>query len=472
LQDYTNRDLADIVLFARNGLISVEQCKYGPPGATLTIDRAYLTALLEYNRFPPLYQRFRDHKYRSNFFCKPPITPTSRAGGDLSGFYPDPSVAAINGVSIPPAPSANDVLVALSPNSAVWEQITDAQISALAAIQGTKIDPDFGAQPIVGASLSLGSPLGPIITYGAGEPTSIVANGSLYLRTDGDAATTLYIFQSGVWSTIDGGGSGGELVGDVDGPSNANIVEGIQTNPVAATPPIEGAVLVYDAPLGQYDVRKLTLDDLAPVFTITSFNGGSTVECGVIVTNPTFTASYTSLPSSVVITNSDSISSPLSLITPFNSVTVTGAFSHSTLNSATTFTLTAMLGSNMTSANAYISFLGRSFGGVGTAGATGGSASGNNLTLSGASGTLNDLGLHASDIGQAYGPFSPTAQKIYLVLPHTQNPHTFKDQYSFAFPVNPPTTFTFTNQNNAGIMMDIYESVLNLSTSFTITVAS
>lgn len=46
LQDQTNRSLADMVLFAKAGLVSVESNKIGPPGITLKIDRVYLTALI------------------------------------------------------------------------------------------------------------------------------------------------------------------------------------------------------------------------------------------------------------------------------------------------------------------------------------------------------------------------------------------------------------------------------------------
>jgi hypothetical protein len=43
--DYTNRDLADIVIFAKAGLASVEMSKVGPPGITFSIDRMYLSQL-------------------------------------------------------------------------------------------------------------------------------------------------------------------------------------------------------------------------------------------------------------------------------------------------------------------------------------------------------------------------------------------------------------------------------------------
>ena len=45
-QDTTNRHLADVVMFVKQGLASVEKCKYGPPGFTLDIQRINIFNLL------------------------------------------------------------------------------------------------------------------------------------------------------------------------------------------------------------------------------------------------------------------------------------------------------------------------------------------------------------------------------------------------------------------------------------------
>jgi hypothetical protein len=50
LYDMTNRSLADIVLFAKSGLVSVLYNRLGPPSITLPIDKVYLTALINLNR--------------------------------------------------------------------------------------------------------------------------------------------------------------------------------------------------------------------------------------------------------------------------------------------------------------------------------------------------------------------------------------------------------------------------------------
>jgi len=39
--DYTNRELADVAIFIKNGLASVEKNKYGPPGQTYKVLELY-----------------------------------------------------------------------------------------------------------------------------------------------------------------------------------------------------------------------------------------------------------------------------------------------------------------------------------------------------------------------------------------------------------------------------------------------
>lgn len=43
---------------------------------------------------------------------------------------------------------------------------------------------------------------GPTITSGTGAPSAAEPNGSVYLRTDGTASTTLYVRAAGAWSAL------------------------------------------------------------------------------------------------------------------------------------------------------------------------------------------------------------------------------------------------------------------------------
>lgn len=51
------------------------------------------------------------------------------------------------------------------------------------------------------AGIELGSS-GPTITSGTGAPTHTPPNGSVYLRTDGTATTTLYVRAGGAWTAL------------------------------------------------------------------------------------------------------------------------------------------------------------------------------------------------------------------------------------------------------------------------------
>lgn len=278
------------------------------------------------------------------------------------------------------------------------------------------------------------------------------------------SATVAYVAAVRAWAVIatslgNGGGGG----------TNATSIQG---TPVEAPPPspTQSEVLVFDSGPGQYDVRQLTSDDILPGFSIASFTGGSTVEVGATVTNPPFAATYSSTPDSAQITNTDGTDSPLVLVTPFTAGTVVGAF-HKTAQATVTFTLSATKGVTRTASQA-ITFLPRSFGGVGTAGAVSATAVGTTAVLNGGLGTLASVGLFASVIGQTFGPFAPAAQKIYLLVPHTATPHAFKDQNGFTFAMNAPTTFAFTNANGAVLSMDLYESTNVLGSSFSILVVT
>ncbi len=254
-----------------------------------------------------------------------------------------------------------------------------------------------------------------------------------------------------------------------DAGGNAIEFQGVPIAAVDGGQPAAGVVYVATGDAGGFIPRRLTADDILPGVTISSFTvSGGTVELGATVTNPSVTASYSAVPASASVTNTDAIGSPLTLTTPFTAGTVVGSFQH-TAQATVTFTLTA-IGTSTQTAGAGITFLPRSFAGVGGAGATGATASGSSASLVGASGTLASAGLSSSIVGQVLGPFSPATQKIYVLTFHTSTPHVFRDQNGFTFSMLLPTTFSFTNQNGAVVSMDLYESTNLLTESFTITV--
>jgi len=208
---------------------------------------------------------------------------------------------------------------------------------------------------------------------------------------------------------------------------------------------------------------------LATAFSITSFTGGSTVELGYSVVNPTFAATYSVTPASASITNTDNISSPTNLTTPFTAATIVGTFQHPS-TSTTTFTLTATQGATLTATQA-INWQPAIFGGVGTAGATSSvTASGTTAILSNGN-VLPRLQLGVETVGETFGPFNPSGQVIYLLL--TGGSHTFIDAGTgFPFAFNAPITVGFVNVNGVTVPLYLYQSTNALYGTYTPKVSS
>ena len=157
------------------------------------------------------------------------------AGGDLSGTYPDPVVSKVNGTAITDTPSANQVLTSLDGTSAAWAEITNIHVGASAAIAGTKISPNFGSQTVTTAGVisaptfEVGSTINsPTITSGIGVPVTTPEEGSLYLRTNGDADTAIYVYQDGTWTAINSSGGGFTAGGDLTGSSSSQTIDKLQ----------------------------------------------------------------------------------------------------------------------------------------------------------------------------------------------------------------------------------------------------
>jgi hypothetical protein len=165
------------------------------------------------------------------------------------------------------------------------------------------------------------------------------------------------------------------------------------------------------------------------------------------ITSASGTISYSnpSVPTSASVsdgTNTDTLS------TPFTSWTL----SH-TYTTNTTFTLTAVGNSQTVTPMQSITFTPRTFGGVGTAGATGATSSSTNAVLVGATGTLASAGLGQQSV---WGPYSPSNQYIYILSLGSACSFT---SGGFAFLMNSPISFTFTNQYGSPVSMYLYRSV-------------
>lgn len=220
---------------------------------------------------------------------------------------------------------------------------------------------------------------------------------------------------------------------------------------------------------GVWSVSPANCATSAP-FTITSFTGcNGVLELGATLTNPTCNATYSALPSSANLTNTDGISSPTNLTSPFTTGTIVGSFVHSAVTT-TTITLTAV-GTSTQTANQTYSWQPAIFAGLGTAGATSTvTASGTTAVLSTAD-VLPRSQLGAETVGTIFGPFAPTGQNIYLLL--IGGSHTFVDTGTgFPFAFNTPIAVTFTNANGVPVSMFLYQSANPLSGTFTIRVAS
>src|ERR1017187_772090 len=221
---------------------------------------------------------------------------------------------------------------------------------------------------------------------------------------------------------------------------------GIDTHGLTGCPRVDSGI---------WSISSANCSTSAP-FSILSFTGcNGTVELGQHVINPVCSATYSALPSSAALTNTDGLSSPTNLTTPFASGTITANFSHNAITT-TTITLTAVGTSTQTATQAYI-WQPRIFGGVGATGATATvTASGTTAILS-TSDVIASAQLGAETVGQSFGPFAPSGQKIYLLL--IGGSHTFIDAGTgFPFAFNTPTTVTFVNQYGVSITMYLYQS--------------
>lgn len=205
-------------------------------------------------------------------------------------------------------------------------------------------------------------------------------------------------------------------------------------------------------------------------FSITSFSGAQVVELGATVTNPTFAATYSSLPDSASITNTDGTDSPHVLTTPFTSATITGGFTK-TAQVSVTFTLTALQGAQTSTAAQAISWKPAIFGGIGAPGATSSvTATGTTAVLS-TGDALARAQVGNETVGETFGPYSPSGVSVYLLL--TGGSHTFVDAGTgLPMAFNSPTAVSFVNDHGVTVSMFLYQSTNILFGTYTPKVAS
>lgn len=235
---------------------------------------------------------------------------------------------------------------------------------------------------------------------------------------------------------------------------------GIDTHALTGCPRVD---------FGVWSISPANCSTSAP-FSILSFTGcNGTVELGQHVINPVCSATYSALPSSAALTNTDGLSSPTNLVSPFASGTITANFSHNAITT-TTITLTAVGTSTQTATQAYI-WQPRIFGGMGATGATATVTSSGTTAILSTSDVIATAQLGTETIGQSFGPFAPSGQKIYLLL--MGGSHTFIDAGTgFPFAFNTPITVTFVNQYGVTVTMYLYPSTNLLYGTFTPKVAS
>lgn len=201
---------------------------------------------------------------------------------------------------------------------------------------------------------------------------------------------------------------------------------------------------------------------------IESFTGfPSILEVGNSDSGPTLSATYNVTPAAATVSWTNPTGGPQSLTTPFTSVTLSAVFTDTVIGDTSTVTLTATNAAGNASSTQTLTWAGKVWSGVGTAGATG--LNGSTGGLSGATGTLTG-NLQAQR--QETFSVSPANQKTYFASPVAYGTATFKDAVTgFVFSMLSPTTITVVNSFSVSESYYLWESTQLLNSSFSVAVS-
>jgi hypothetical protein len=261
--------------------------------------------------------------------------------------------------------------------------------------------------------------------YNAAEVINAV-NGNAYVNTISNDA---FLFNGVSWVQIGGAGgcTGGSVTGNV---SFSGQIGDFQSGCLASVGNPFGAGISCP----QAGTRETGNSTTNPFTCTFSYSNGT-------VASASFTDG----------TNTDT------LTTPFTSGSLAFVYSTNhnfTVNATATNTQTA-------SATAGLAFVPREFGGIGTAGATGATASGSSAVLVGATGTLPSAGLGQQS---TWGPFNPVNQTIYIL--GTGSACSFTSG-GFGVSMAVPIPVSFVNQFGSTVSMFLYGTNNLLSGTFT-----